>query len=72
MQVMGIYTATGGRISLGIKINQKHRKPHAGKSCRQVHTGRGFADAALLIGYRNDSGCHWPGSDLVLWIEFMR
>ena len=47
-----------GGVGLGVQIHEKRVDLLFGQCCRQVHGGRGFADAALLVGNGEDSGGH--------------
>ena len=44
--------AAGGRVALGIEIDQQHAALGCGQACGQIDAGRGLADTAFLIGNR--------------------
>ena len=45
----------GGRVTLGIKINEQHALAHAGQGGGQVDGCGGFTHTTLLISYCNDT-----------------
>ena len=53
-QGMLVDTAAHGGIALWVEIHQQDALAHGGQRGRQVDAGRGFADAALLVSYRDN------------------
>ena len=49
------HAAAGGGIALRIEVHQQHALLGAGQRRRQVHGRRRLADAALLVGDRDDA-----------------
>jgi len=51
--------AAGG-VGLRVEVEKQYAAADSGQARRHIYRGGGFADAALLIGDRNDFGWHPP------------
>src|SRR3984893_11661417 len=64
--VAAVDTKTGGRVALRIEIDDQHILADGGQCRAEIDRGRGLADAALLVGQRQDARMVDRALDLIL------
>src|SRR5260370_38736318 len=69
--VAAVDTKTGGSVALRIEMDDQHILADRGQCRAEIDRGRGLADAALLVGQRQDARMVRRAFDLILLINLI-